>query len=761
MLYLFKTKSIFLLIFILLCSINIFAQNATLKGKVTDASGEVLIGAVIKVSNKIIATDEKGTFETRLEGGSYEVESSYVGFTTTKKTIILRENASEILDFKLEEGSNFLNTVTVTSGKFEKPIGEVTVSMDVIKPAFIQSNNAQSVDKVLEKVPGFTIIGGQPNIRGGSGFTYGAGSRVLILVDDIPALQADAGSPNWNDFQVETIEQIEVLKGAASALYGSAALNGVVNIRTAYAGEKPVTKFATYYTSYRNPSDTNQVWWKGKAQPYTAGFTVSHSRKIGKLDLVLGAAWQATKSFNSGTSDTFGRVNIGTRYHINDRLIIGANTNINVGQSNYFFYWKNGTNGVYQGDPTTYIFNKKKRYSIDPYVSYYGKKGFRHKLLGRFYSVDNEASGGTQAFSSLTYGEYQIQKDWGKGFVTTAGLVASKTYVNAELYGNNTFNSTNVAPYLQVDKKIGKLNISSGFRYESNVIHTPELIQLVKGVPIYDTIPNGLIKEAKPVFRLGLNYQLAKYTFIRSSFGQGYRFPTITEKFIRSNFGPAFLIPNTKLTSETGWSGEIGIKQGVKIGQWNGFFDVAGFWTEYQNMMEFSSVPNFLGFQAKNIGDTRINGVEASLAGLGKIGDVNVSLLTGYTYIDPEFIDFSKVDKKSISADYNILKYRNKHTFKFDGEATYKGATLGFSANYLSNIESIDKNFNTIIPGLAKYRAENNKGVTVFDIRAGFEFLKYFKLSLLVKNVTNEAYTIRPAIMEAPRNMSLRLDVKF
>ena len=352
-------------------------------------------------------------------------------------------------------------------------------------------------------------------------------------------------------------------------------------------------------------------------------------------------------------------------------------------------------------------------------------------------------------------------RSWGKGFVTTAGLVASKTYVNAELYGSNAFNSTNVAPYLQVDKKIGKLNISSGFRYESNVIHTPVAIQLVKGAPIYDTIPNGLIKEAKPVFRLGLNYQLAKYTFIRSSFGQGYRFPTIAEKFIRSSFGPAFLIPNTKLMSETGWSSEIGIKQGVKIGQWTGFFDVVGFWTEYQNMMEFASVPNFLGFQARNIGDTRINGVEASLAGLGKIGDVNVSLLTGYTYIDPKFVDFSKVDKKSISADYNILKYRNKHTFKFDGEATYKHASLGFSANYLSNIESIDANFNLIIPGLAKYRADNNKGITIYDIRAGFEFLKYFKLSLLVKNVTNKAYTIRPAIMEAPRNVSLRLDVKF
>ena len=761
MTYLFKTKSLLFIFTTLFCSVNIFAQNATLKGKVTDASGEALIGAVVKVATKIIATNENGTFETRLNAGSYEVEVSYISFTTAKKTIVLRENASETLVFKLEDSSSFLNTVTVTSGKFEKSIGEVTVSMDVIKPAFIQSNNSQSLDKVLEKVPGFTIIGGQPNIRGGSGFTYGAGSRVLILVDDIPALQADAGSPNWSDFQVETIEQIEVLKGAASALYGSSALNGVVNIRTAYAGGKPKTKFASYYTSYRNPTDTNQIWWKGKPQPYTAGFTVSHTRKIGKLDLVLGGAWQATKSYNSGTSDTFSRINIGTRYHVNDRLIIGANTNINVGQSNYFFYWKNGTNGVYEGDPKTYIFSQKKRYSIDPYVSYYGKKGFRHKFLGRFYSADNQASGGTQAYSTLTYGEYQIQKDWGKGFVTTAGLVASKTYVNAELYGSNIYSATNVAPYLQMDKKIGKLNISSGFRYESNVVHAPEFIQLAKGSKAYDTIPNGIIKESKPVFRLGLNYQLAKYTFVRTSFGQGYRFPTVAEKFVRSTFGPTFLVPNTKLTSETGWSGELAIKQGLKVGQWTGFLDVAGFWTEYQNMMEFAFVPKYFGFQSQNVGDTRIKGIEASVAGLGKIGEVNVSLLTGYTLIDPKFIDFNKVDKKSISVDYNILKYRNKHTFKFDGEATYKGATLGFSANYLSNIENIDAAFNAIIPDLPKYRADNNKGVTVFDIRAGFEFLKYFKLSLLVKNLTNEAYTIRPAIMEAPKNVSLRLDVKF
>jgi Outer membrane receptor for ferrienterochelin and colicins len=62
---------------------------------------------------------------------------------------------------------------------------------------------------------------------------------VLLLLDDIPVLQPDAGTPNWDDLPVENIAQIEVIKGAASALYGSSAMNGIVNVRTAYAGSEP------------------------------------------------------------------------------------------------------------------------------------------------------------------------------------------------------------------------------------------------------------------------------------------------------------------------------------------------------------------------------------------------------------------------------------------------------------------------------------------------------------------------------------------
>lgn len=88
---------------------------------------------------------------------------------------------------------------------------------------------------MLEKVPGVNYIDGQVSVRGGSGFAYGAGSRVMVLIDNMPALQYDSGYPNWSNIATETIGKVEVLKGAGSALYGSAAMNGVINILSIYA----------------------------------------------------------------------------------------------------------------------------------------------------------------------------------------------------------------------------------------------------------------------------------------------------------------------------------------------------------------------------------------------------------------------------------------------------------------------------------------------------------------------------------------------
>ena len=111
-----------------------------------------------------------------------------------------------------------------------------------------------------------------------------------------------------------------------------------------------------------------------------------------------------------------------------------------------------------------------------------------------------------------------------------------------------------------------RLNVSAGFRYENNVLKTPDSLSFESNlISISGTVPGGRIQESKPVFRLGTSYAIDPATFIRASIGQGYRFPTIAEKFIFTQFGGLPIIPNFGLESETGWTSEIGIRKGFKI----------------------------------------------------------------------------------------------------------------------------------------------------------------------------------------------------
>ena len=83
------------------------------------------------------------------------------------------------------------------------------------------------------------------------------------------------------------------------------------------------------------------------------------------------------------------------------------------------------------------------------------------------------------------------------------------------------------------------------------------------------------------------NYQLADYSFIRASFGQGYRNPSIVEKYLRKDIGGVGVYPNTNLEAEKGFNAELGFKQGYRLGNLKGVFDLSGFYTQYKNMIEF------------------------------------------------------------------------------------------------------------------------------------------------------------------------------
>ena len=82
--------------------------------------------------------------------------------------------------------------------------------MDVIKPSLVQNKGITNLDAIINQVPGVVVSDGQASIRGGSGYSYGAGTRVLMLVDEMPMITADAADIKWNYLPIENMEQIEV-----------------------------------------------------------------------------------------------------------------------------------------------------------------------------------------------------------------------------------------------------------------------------------------------------------------------------------------------------------------------------------------------------------------------------------------------------------------------------------------------------------------------------------------------------------------------
>jgi hypothetical protein len=503
-------------------------------------------------------------------------------------------------------------------------------------------------------------------------------------------------------------------------------------------------------------------------RPYDAGFSFAYREKIGKLDVVAGGMFYKKQGHTWGSNETRGRMTINLRYRINDKMSFGVNTNIQMNKSQTFFLW--GGNGVdkYIPSAATGIPTESRtfRISVDPFFRYADLKGNSHKVLIRYNRTAVDNSNDQDNSNNFYYGEYQYQRKIDKwNFVVTTGAVGSYFNSKAQLFGDTTHTGTNIAGYFQLDKKFFKrLNISYGFRFETNRIDKDKW-------------------ETKPVSRVGLNVQAAKYTFIRSSFGQGYRYPTVAERFIETSLSSSFgIFPNRNLTSETGLSVELGIKQGIKLGKHvKAFADLAAFYTEYKNMIEFNlAIENSnLGFKARNIPTkTRIFGIEASVGGEGKLfGKFPTTLNLGYTYIIPQYADFENYDKSLDIAQYNILKYRIRHQFVGVWDIDFKGFTFGLTGQFYSFMENADGIFDIILPSYKSFRASRLKkgsslsdekpkfkGDFILDTRIGYHFKREnrdFNFSFLIKNITNREYTLRPTLVEPPRTYGFRMDMTF
>ena len=746
----------------LICLVMLsYFSNAqvVIEGVVKDQeSGYALVGATIKSAASGTTTDINGFFSLDVTN-SPNITISYIGYTSIVFPIELEEG-KHTQNFEMNPTSTVLDMATVTGSKYERSIARSPVSINVVKPQLIANTNTIKINTLLDKLPGVQIVDNQAIIRGGSGWSYGAGSRVLLLIDDIPALQADAGRPLWGDIPVENISQIEVVKGASSTLYGSSAMNGIINIRTGYATAEPTTKAFIGYTHFMDPEDDAKKWWDSAPHRYTVGMV--HKQKIGQLDLVANGFYENYDSYYQDGYERKYRLSANLKYRLNDRVVIGLNSLYNRGEAADNFIWLDGGPGAYKAADNTFSERVTTRYYFDPQVSITTKNNDRHKILGRYYYVNNDNNLNQANMSYNTYFEYQFLKSLFEDKTSLAtGVVHQYLNSDSELWSNTKLSSTNVGAFVQLDHKLSEdVTLTGGLRYEHNTQKSPEFF-------LGDTIPGGKVTESKLISRVGINYKLAEGTFVRASWGEGYRYPTMAEKFIYTALSGFSVFPNIELQSESGWSSEIGIRQGVKLLGWLGYIDATLFWSQYDNMTEFTAqnIDNNLGFQSVNVGSTDIKGYEISLIGQSEILGIPVNILCGYTRVNPKYQEFEEgtLVYNSITAPIgesekiNFLKYRSRHNFKIDLEAMKGPLALGIAWIYVSEVVTMDallSNYSQI----QLYREAKPGGYHKLDFRSSFSHGPY-KLSVLVNNALNKEYTVRPGLLEAPRNISLRIDV--
>jgi iron complex outermembrane receptor protein len=786
----------FIIIFFTAQSLN--AQ--IIKGTITDQNtNESLIGVNIISENGLgVATDIDGKYQLKLGEGKQKITFKYIGYDEIIKTFDLAKNEILEMNIALSPISEQLNTVVVSAGRFEQKIEEITVSMEVIKPSLIENKNTTDIQTAMDQIPGVNITDGQANIRGGSGWSYGAGTRVLVLVDDMPLISGDAGQVQWKLIATENINQVEVIKGASSALYGSSALNGVMNIRTAFPSQKDIdknilpgyTKVNMHFGLIDKPK-REELNWNGDKRRAFKGIEFLQAMKLGQLDLSLGGNIFYDDGFRQGEVTDRKRFNLNSTYK--SKKIEGLSYGVNAN----FLFQTTGSAIIWDGYDRAYIpLNNEitttagDTYNIDPSITYMSGNN-RHTLRTRYLKVinDNSTKGkdNDQDNKSETYySDYQWQKNIKKyNLRVTSGTTNEIVYAKADLFnGKNT--RANNSIYTQLDKKIGRLNLSFGARYEQFSIKSDKKHE-ING----DSINN--FSAGKPVFRTGINYQLAEATFIRSSWGQGFRFPSMAELFISANQGGLEIYPNPNLKPEKGWSAEIGLKQGIKLEKWIGFIDIAGFLMQYDDMMEFTfnqwgdfnNDPLLgLGFKAVNSGNTQISGLEISINGQGKINkNLSLNILAGYTYMDHFSLDPDKiyayagdnqgVSYNSSSSDSTALKYRYKHIAKLDAEILYKNISIAGSYRYNDFMSNIDKIFTEDIinegipgvfdgiPGINESRENAKNGDYVIDARLGWQMNDVFRFGFVVNNVLNREYMTRPATMMSPRTFAVQCNIKI
>lgn len=711
--------------------VSAFAETARPSGDITghirDAeTGEALPGANVFVAKTLLgaSADANGRFHiAKVPAGSYTLSASLIGYATQRVTVRVNDDSTIVINLALRTSAILFDQVIVTGSRQAEELNKAANSVSVLADAEIRQRNRFRIDEALQSMSGVQLVGENVSVRGGTGYSLLGlgGSRVLMLIDDVPVLTSDLGRANWDILPVTEIDRIEVLKGAASVLYGSGGISGVVNVITREPATSPQISFRQSAGLYDDPSVPEWIWTDRNL--YFTRSDVSYTNVVGPLGFRLAVSRHTSTSDRENGDFSRWYVSSKSVIRFKDESHLRLFVTYNRDARGFSLFWKEQNNALntdfhdritVDGFAASAIYNKL----LNPTLAFKTRLSYNAQLIGLPFNLSKD-------FKPALGMSGELQANWlpHVNHNVTFGVDYRRDMVESKYYGDHQASSA--SPYVQETWKLsGILQLSAGLRYDHYVL-----------------VGDSAETQLSPKF--GFSYNPFPATILHASIGRGFRAPSIAERFSESQPGDNVrLYSNPNLKPERSTLIDFGVRQ--RFGE-HVAAEVTAFANEYYDLIELLSISTqSLELQFRNLAHARVRGLES---------EINVALwrnrinLRGHlTYLDSRSLAADPLYQLAID---DPLPYRPKWS-AFISPALRLGP-WAFEADYryASRFEHV-----------SFFGGDERVPQKVLDLRAQYRW-QQFALLFQIKNSINYNYTVVERSLSEIRNFSLTFSGEF
>lgn len=718
-----------------------------------------------------------------------------------------------------DPASETLGEVVVTASRFEQNSLEAPANVSVVNAETLEKTGAaRPTDALTARVPGFYFrgpTGSADRIVTGSNHSLRgqALSRVKFMLDGISLADGNSGqNRSLVGIDMDDIQRIEVVPGASSALYGSDAIGGVVNVITKIPTKREVNakyvhgfdevKRDVYSASYRNRADNglaislsagyeerdgsaqqNQVW------STTASYAARHPKEIstnttGAPYYLIGDAGAIPTRLSRASGKLFYELDAKSRFFAGFGYY-----EVEQGYSQFHQYVSGApVTGSTLWNTSSPIQTRESRYfggydgklgqDIDLKVNLsYADQDYYYVSAGSSAQISSGATTfkgglGSQTLTPSTNLEGSVQLGFGLGQsqYLILGLSSTSNELDRKAYSVGNWRHPEDS-HLSLMDKTDATNRIDAFFLQDQIFLTDALTVYAGGR--YDrwttdgTVWNnlGTVKTdaSSSAFspKLAAVYRLSETLSLRSSIGQAFRAPTNNDLYAVSISTNRLLVPDPHVKPEKATSIDLGVEKALPG---NGFVKAAIYRTELKDMLYRKLTPydgayDYLGGAVANgtvkYYSTMANAGESVTKGLELSGEMPVvswlRAFASYTYTDAKI---TKDDTGITSLKGKTVRYVPKNMAAIGLDAKLNDWSANLMTTYIGKQYANEDNSDhvkDVYGGTSKYWRS--------DLRIGYQLDRNFKATLAINNLFDKKYYEYYLMPE--RNVSLELRGNF